>query len=150
MIITHIFCLTVPNNSVSHRSGGGSRRNGSLHGSRTGGSGFLFPKMQQIQGRTAPSQSAPVMDDLIAMATRPHKDESTHGHRHRLPLKKSKIVWRDIKALADDPDHPWNPRLQHLASGMDLGWAAAVPIRNNGEKQGIVIYMARAGVDLGK
>mmetsp|Transcript_25959 Transcript_25959/g.61090 ORF Transcript_25959/g.61090 Transcript_25959/m.61090 type:complete len:327 (+) Transcript_25959:1017-1997(+) len=64
-----------------------------------------------------------------------------HTHHHR-------VVWRDVKALANDPDQPWNPRLQLLAEA-GLGWAAAVPLRppGGGRAQGIVIYMARGSVD---
>lgn len=63
--------------------------------------------------------------------------------------RKSKVDWRDIKGLAADPDRPWNPRLQHMAA-MGLGWAAAIPIWNEGQRKGIVIYMTRVGVDLEK
>lgn len=57
------------------------------------------------------------------------------------------VAWRDVKSIASDPDQPWNPRLQVL-SACDLGWAAAVPLRRPGhETFGLVIYMARSGVD---
>jgi hypothetical protein len=53
--------------------------------------------------------------------------------------------------LAADPDQPWDARLQLMAE-LGLGWAAAVPLIDpnvhvSNEKQGIVIYMARDGVD---
>lgn len=56
------------------------------------------------------------------------------------------VVWREVKALAMDPDQPFNPRLQLLAE-IGLAWAAAVPFKFHGE-QGIIVYMAREGVDL--
>lgn len=62
------------------------------------------------------------------------------------PIKQ--VVWREVQALADDPDQPWNPRLQLLAE-VGLGWAAAVPFRYHGQ-QGIVVYLARQGVDQAK
>jgi hypothetical protein len=57
-----------------------------------------------------------------------------------------KIVWREVKGIANDPDQPYNPRLQLLGS-VGLGWAAAVEFNRLGYS-GIVIYMAREGVDL--
>ena len=55
------------------------------------------------------------------------------------------VVWREIKAIAEDPDQPWNPRLQVLAK-LGLGWTAAVSFSMHGQ-QGIVVYVAREGVD---
>jgi hypothetical protein len=57
-----------------------------------------------------------------------------------------KIVWREVKGIANDPDQPYNPRLQLLGS-IGLGWAAAVEFNRLGYS-GLVIYMAREGVDL--
>jgi hypothetical protein len=64
------------------------------------------------------------------------------------------------RPLAADPDQAWDARLQLLAE-LGLGWAAAVPLiapsytvnavssssSSSNENQGIVIYMARQGVD---
>jgi hypothetical protein len=61
------------------------------------------------------------------------------------------------RLLAADPDQAWDARLQLLAE-LGLGWAAAVPLidpsytvnavsSSSNENQGIVIYMARQGVD---
>lgn len=58
------------------------------------------------------------------------------------------VSWRDVKALADDPDQPWNPRLKFLAE-CNLGWAAGIPF-DMVHSQGIVVYMARAGTDFEK
>ena len=55
------------------------------------------------------------------------------------------VVWRELKPIAEDPDQPWNPRLQVLAK-LGLGWTAAVSFAMHGQ-QGIVVYMAREGVD---
>jgi hypothetical protein len=56
------------------------------------------------------------------------------------------VVWREIKTVVEDPDQPWNPRLQQLGE-IGLGWAAAVPFNCHGEK-GIVVYMAKASVSM--
>jgi hypothetical protein len=69
----------------------------------------------------------------------------TANRRHQT-MTDNKVVWREIKAIANDPDQPWNPRLQTLAS-LGLGWAAAVGFDLHGHS-GIVLYMAREGVDL--
>jgi len=58
------------------------------------------------------------------------------------------VFWREVKALAADPDQPWNPRLLLLAE-LGLGWAAAVPFGLPGA-QGITVYMARESVDLSR
>lgn len=58
------------------------------------------------------------------------------------------VVWREVKAIANDPDQPWNPRLQLLAS-LGLGWVAAVDFDMHGHS-GIVVYMAREDVDLNR
>ena len=64
-----------------------------------------------------------------------------------MPMKQQQqqqhaVTWRQIKPLANDPDQPWNPRLQFLAKECDLEWAAGVPFAV-GNLQGIVVYMAR-------
>jgi hypothetical protein len=63
----------------------------------------------------------------------------SRGHR---------VAWRQVAAVANDPDQPWNPRLQVLKES-GLGWVAAVSFHNNPqpEKNGIVLYMARDSVD---
>jgi len=94
------------------------------------------------------------VNDFIAASTMPTTREGSQGHlhgdHHHHHHHHPEVVWRDINSLATDPDQPYNPRLQHMAQNMTVGWAAAVPIRHNGEKLGIVIYMCRAGVDLEK
>lgn len=59
------------------------------------------------------------------------------------------VKWRQIKPLADDPDQPWNPRLQYLANECKLGWAAGVPFHVGGS-EGLVVYMARESADITK
>lgn len=61
------------------------------------------------------------------------------------------IVWRDVNQLAEDPDQPWCPRLKAYAE-CGIGWACAVPLTQNphhlgNNSKGIVLYMAREGVD---
>jgi hypothetical protein len=58
------------------------------------------------------------------------------------------VAWREIKTIAEDPDQPWNPRLQLLGE-IGLGWAAAVPFNCHGQK-GIVVYMAREHVNMSR
>lgn len=61
------------------------------------------------------------------------------------PTAAKKIVWREIKAMANDPDQPWNLRLQLLAT-MGLGWVAAVDFDMH-RHCGIVLFMTRENVD---
>ena len=69
-------------------------------------------------------------------------------HDMEKPIVVPTVVWRDVNALANDPDQPWNPRLKLLAE-CNLGWAAAVPLRRHGQTpHGIVIYLARSSVDI--
>ena len=51
------------------------------------------------------------------------------------------IVWREIRALANDPDQPWNPRLQ-MMNDCGFGLAGAVPFSVLGE-EGIVVFITR-------
>ena len=62
--------------------------------------------------------------------------------------KVQRVVWRDIKALALDPDQPMNPRLELLGKA-GFGLAAGVPFRTTNER-GIVVYLARNTVDTTK
>lgn len=91
-------------------------------------------------GRAATSIDNDVFATAMAVEEEfPESDET--------PMVVPTVVWRDVKALAADPDQPWNPRLQLLAA-CNLGWAAAVPLRRHGQDpHGLVIYMARTGVD---
>ena len=64
------------------------------------------------------------------------------------------LVWRQVGAIANDPDQPWNPRLQLWAQSstnakIRIGWAAAVPFDIHGS-HGMVMYMARTGCSLGR
>ncbi|KAI2497732.1 hypothetical protein MHU86_16774 [Fragilaria crotonensis] len=59
-----------------------------------------------------------------------------------------RIAWRDVKALAEDPDQPRSHRLQAIAS-TDLRWTSGVPFRIKGQ-EGVVVYYARAEVNLDK
>ena len=148
-------------------SGQGSNRKSFRGGSNL--SGYLFPQMQKMYNKDEsssepyglrPEGTVPNVDaedepkqaerkDRITATSRPNLQDGTSQpgrrliHRHHAV----EVVWRDVKQLADDPDSPWNPRLQHLAD-MGLGYAAAVPIRHDGVKSGIVVYMARRDVDL--
>jgi hypothetical protein len=60
------------------------------------------------------------------------------------PMKR-KIVWRDLRAMANNPHLSFDNRLNAIVDS-GLGWAAGVPFNINSQK-GIVIYMARKTVD---
>ena len=62
--------------------------------------------------------------------------------------KGDSIVWRKIQSIADDPDQPWNPRLQLLAE-CGFGYAAAIPFSVLGE-EGIVVAITRKSVNMDK
>ena len=57
-----------------------------------------------------------------------------------------RLVWRNIRDIANDPDQAHDERLQFLIQ-CGLQWAAAVPFHIQGKK-GIVIYMTRETNDL--
>jgi hypothetical protein len=75
-----------------------------------------------------------------------HSSEGRGGSIFPDAQPSDRVAWRQVGMIANDPDQPWNPRLQLLAS-LGLGWAAAVPFSFYGQ-QGIVVFMAREGVDL--
>lgn len=58
------------------------------------------------------------------------------------------VTWREVKPIAEDPDQPYNQRLKFLATA-GLGWAAGIPF-SVGTSKGLVVYMARATVNLQK
>jgi len=66
---------------------------------------------------------------------------------HQTNTNQNRLKWRNLDDIASDPHKAWNPRL-HQLSLAGLGWAAAVPIYYEGEKQGMLIYMARRTIDL--
>ena len=55
--------------------------------------------------------------------------------------KPNHVVWRALKPIIDDPDQPYNLRLQ-LAEQSGIGLAAGVRFQFRGT-QGLVVYMAR-------
>jgi len=60
-----------------------------------------------------------------------------------------KIQWRDVQGMADDPDQPYNKRMQVIAeAGFRL--AAGVPFNIRGKTRGIVVFMGRISVDMDK
>jgi hypothetical protein len=64
-------------------------------------------------------------------------------------MSSSTISWRNVKSIADDPDQPYNPRLQLIAYQMKLGWAAGVPFNVSGQR-GIVMYLTRENIDFSR
>jgi hypothetical protein len=43
-----------------------------------------------------------------------------------LPFSTTQVIWRDIAAIVDNPDQPFNPRIKYLLEDCGLGWAAGV------------------------
>ena len=58
---------------------------------------------------------------------------------------KNMVVWRNVRSLAQDPDQPSDQRLNTFVDA-GLGWAAGIPF-SNGNEAGIVIFIARDGID---
>eukprot|EP00584_Thalassiosira_punctigera_P010808 CAMPEP_0172546076 /NCGR_PEP_ID=MMETSP1067-20121228/15897_1 /TAXON_ID=265564 ORGANISM="Thalassiosira punctigera, Strain Tpunct2005C2" /NCGR_SAMPLE_ID=MMETSP1067 /ASSEMBLY_ACC=CAM_ASM_000444 /LENGTH=514 /DNA_ID=CAMNT_0013332947 /DNA_START=78 /DNA_END=1625 /DNA_ORIENTATION=+ len=58
------------------------------------------------------------------------------------------VVWREVEPISNDPDQPYNLRLQ-LAVEAGIGLAAGVQFQFRGTK-GLVIYMARGTTDVDK
>jgi hypothetical protein len=58
------------------------------------------------------------------------------------------VTWREVKPIAEDPDQPYNPRMQFLAAA-GLGWAAGIPFAI-GSLEGLVVYMARTTANIQK
>ena len=78
-------------------------------------------------------------------------DDGTYSIRsmRRITTHLRTVQWREVKPLSQDPDQPWNPRLRFLANECGLGWAAGVPFDMGGHS-GIVVFMARANVDISR
>lgn len=71
--------------------------------------------------------------------------ESMRASTRYLGPPKRNVVWRDLRAMANNPHLPYDERLQAIVD-CGLGWAAGVPFHVNHHK-GIVIYVARSTVD---
>ena len=65
------------------------------------------------------------------------------SHQSVLPhsIKPKRVVWRQVTPIVEDPDQPFNLRLQ-LAAKAGVGLAAGVRYQFRGT-QGLVVYMAR-------
>jgi hypothetical protein len=68
--------------------------------------------------------------------------------RHVGERSARRVTWREVKPLAEDPDQPYNPRLNFLAES-GLGLAAGVPFKV-GTSEGLVVYMARENANVQK
>ncbi|CAB9501315.1 Transmembrane protein DDB [Seminavis robusta] len=67
----------------------------------------------------------------------------------RVPPQERPLVWRQVQSIANDPDQPFNPRLQLIAAqqtASQVGWAAAVKF--NDAHGGLVMYFARSNISL--
>lgn len=62
--------------------------------------------------------------------------------------KPKRIAWREVKQIADDPDQPYNLRLQLLAQA-GIGLAAGVTFHFRGTS-GLVMYLAPGWTDVEK
>jgi hypothetical protein len=58
------------------------------------------------------------------------------------------VIWKDLNALRLDPDQPFNSRIKHVGD-VGLGYGGAVSFSKTNQK-GIIVFVARAGVDLEK
>jgi hypothetical protein len=55
------------------------------------------------------------------------------------------VIWKDLNALRLDPDQPFNSRIKQVGD-VGLGYGGAVSFSRTNQK-GIIIFVARAGVD---
>ena len=117
--------------------------------------GVLWSEVQRGNYATTSSRRLPVPTSPSSQSSAigsgsPGSPSSSSGrdHQHDTTFgdlsmsKQQQVTWRQIKPLANDPDQPWNPRLQFLANECELEWAAGVPF-SVGDVQGLVVYMAR-------
>jgi len=66
----------------------------------------------------------------------------------RVADKQQYVIWRDLYSLQRDPDQPYDSRLKRFGE-CGLGFAGGVYFKNSGQ-QGLVVFLARTGVDLDK
>jgi hypothetical protein len=105
--------------------------------------GALWAEAQQ--GKPAKRRVSQSMRSAQSMRSGRNTDLFAGGDE---PSSINTIKWREVNALAEDPDQPWSPRLKFLAD-CGLGWAAGVPF-DTGRQTGIVVYMARHQADFRK
>lgn len=86
---------------------------------------------------TSPGVGLPGILWNESKASTTHRGISGHG--------KNSVAWRNVRSLAQDPDQPTDARLSAFVEA-GLGWAAGIPFIN-GNEAGIVIFIARDGID---
>ncbi len=116
-------------------------RRGQPNSSSPGESGSMDANfLLQVLGNRSYNVHRNAFTAYVTAAQQQQQHMATSNKEH------SRIAWRDVKALADDPDQPRNHRLQAIAS-TDLQWTSGVPFRIKGQ-EGVVVYYARATVNL--
>ena len=96
-----------------------------------------------LSSRETGSEQFSRMEDASEVLPRYRRAEAS-GHFGST----GRVVWREIRPTVEDPDQPYNERIELLADS-GLGYAAAAPFNIHGKK-GIVVYMAREGADLAR
>jgi hypothetical protein len=106
----------------------------------------LQPQQQQQQSPNPQRQAGNMIFNYLANNFSNDSAFRTESLNPMPQRDTKRIAWRRITDIANDPDQPYNERLQILPK-CDLDWAAAVPFEIQGQK-GMVIYMARKSVNL--
>lgn len=108
--------------------------------------GILWSESRRYDDPT-PSASHRSSSALADMSTRfssmvlnvSHRGGSSKSPSFVFP---SALEWRDMAALAEDPDRPWNPRLHHMVGVAGLRWATGIQFRAPLGVRGIMVVMA--------
>jgi hypothetical protein len=148
--------------------GGGSWGGGSSARSSRGGSVHSRQRKTRVHAEECfdeapparPPRSPPALDSDSEHGSMRQENDSPDEENPTFPLdrphrlfappephrRQSRIAWRNIRSVADDPDQPFSPRIHVIAYEMNLGWVAGLPFHVYGHS-GIVLYFTRDTVD---
>jgi HPP family len=111
-------------------------------------SDLRFKDRKHKRKESGPGGSGGVLDANFLLQVLGNLSFNENRLDQAAPMASKRIAWRDVKALADDPDQPRNHRLQVIAS-TDVRWTGGVPFQIKGD-EGVVVYYARDKVDFEK
>jgi hypothetical protein len=99
----------------------------------------------EVEGGNVANKRRPV----VAVSPKGFDTTSNRSEQRHVSERLARhVTWREVKPLAEDPDQPYNPRLNFLAES-GLGLAAGVPFKV-GTSEGLVVYMAREQANVQK
>ena len=93
-------------------------------------------------------QEPPPMAPGFGLAGVLWSESQSNNTRLSMREERQPVIWKDLNALRLDPDQPLDSRIKQVGD-VGLGHGGAVSFSKRNQK-GVIIFVARAGVDLEK